>query len=241
MIEIDRKLLEQIAKESNSKSELAINRIEVRNNIRNSIFNMSELFDNFDVYEMCHWINFNDRWIANRASDNRTTYKRGEILFVDLGASNFKYEPSFVHPVIVLKNEYSSLLVVPCSSKKYGKNLRNVLDATKEDGFFKGTGIQLDCLRFINKNRVVIRTEKKVSSRVLKEIDSYIESLSSKHKITVKEIDRLKNECIEVIDKNKRLTIENKKIIEENEFLKEKCKELEKRLKELVPELSYNN
>ena len=51
---------------------------------------------------MAHWINNTDRWLHNRTYVNTTGYKRGSILMVDLGATNYRFEPSFTHPCVVL-------------------------------------------------------------------------------------------------------------------------------------------
>lgn len=120
---------------------------------------------------MAHWINYAERWLGNRHSKNNTIgYKRGSILFVDLGSCNFGHEPSFTHPAIVLAQTKDSILIVPCSSKKYEKGFPDIIDATPSDGFSSNTGIQTRSLRWISKNRV-ISSIGKVSSSILDSID----------------------------------------------------------------------
>ena len=132
-----------------------------------------------------------DRWIDNLQSDNRTTYQRGEIVFLDLGAQNFKYEPSYTHACIVLANRSKSILIVPCSTKKFQSGYRDIIDATPANGFMRNTGIQSESFRWVNKNRVVSRTGKRVSSDILDRLDHVLVSFAPSHS---REISRLNGE-----------------------------------------------
>lgn len=133
---------------------------------------------------MAHWINNIDRWLHNRHAENIVSYKRGSILFVDLGANNFRYEPSFTHPCIVLAQNKNFILIVPCSSKKYGKNFPDVIDATINDGFSCNTGIQIKHFQWVSKNRV-ISSMGAASSRVLTLIDQELLKLIPSYKLEV--------------------------------------------------------
>lgn len=143
------------------------------------------------VYNAAHWVCNMDRWIDNLQSDNRTTYQRGEIVFLDLGAQNFKYEPSYTHACIVLANRSKSILIVPCSTKKFQSGYRDIIDATPANGFMRNTGIQSESFRWVNKNRVVSRTGKRVSSDILDRLDHVLVSFAPSHS---REISRLNGE-----------------------------------------------
>ena len=121
--------------------------------------------------ELGHYILYKDRWIANRhAQQNTTTYARGDIVNVELGAGNFRSEPSFAHPCVVLAGTRDFIWIVPGSTKSYGRNYRDVIDATQQDGFTLNTGLQMYATKWVNKNRVMGRINR-VSDRVLNEID----------------------------------------------------------------------
>lgn len=143
------------------------------------------------VYNAAHWVCDMDRWIDNLQSDNKTTYQRGEIVFLDLGAQNFKYEPSYTHACIVLANRSKSILIVPCSTKKFQSGYRDIIDATPANGFMRNTGIQSESFRWVNKNRVVSRTGKRVSSDILDRLDHVLVSFAPSHS---REISRLNGE-----------------------------------------------
>lgn len=143
------------------------------------------------VYNAAHWVCNMDRWIDNLQSDNKTTYQRGEIVFLDLGAQNFKYEPSYTHACIVLANRSKSILIVPCSTKKFQSGYRDIIDATPANGFMRNTGIQSESFRWVNKNRVVSRTGKRVSSDILDRLDHVLVSFAPSHS---REISRLNGE-----------------------------------------------
>lgn len=121
-------------------------------------------------------------------------------MFLDLGAQNFKYEPSYTHACIVLANRKKSILIVPCSSQKYKSGYRDVIDATPADGFMKNTGIQSESFRWVNKNRIVSRTCKKVSSAILEKIDQVLVSFAPSNR---KELVRLNGEIARL---NKRVS-----------------------------------
>ena len=214
MLNIDRNNIDIITKQRDSKNQIGREKHELRKTYRSSLFNMIDELDDLSAYELGHFINFIDRWLHNRNSDNTTTYKRGDIVFIDLGANNFRFEPSYTHPAIILKNSYNSILIVPCSTKKYGRNLSDVIDATASDGFTRNTGIQLGALRWINKNRIISNTGKRVSGRILDKINEKILSYVPTYKRDKR-----------IYEATKR---ENEDLKRENEDLKLKLEKLNK-------------
>lgn len=190
MIPINRQQIDGISKQLNSKQTAGYTDMNLYPTYAGSIANLVDTTRNFSTYEMAHWINNTDRWLHNRNSENTIGYKRGTILFVDLGANNFRYEPSFTHPCIVLAQSKNFLLIVPCSSKKYGKHLPDIIDATINDGFSCNTGIQIKHFRWISKNRV-ISSIGTASSRVLNLIDQELLKLIPSHKLEIHKKDSL--------------------------------------------------
>lgn len=95
------------------------------------------------------------------------------------------------------------MMVVPCSSKKYGKGYGGIIDATTSEGFRKNTGIQIESVRWIHKNRV-ISTVGKVESTVLNKIDTYLLNTIptyKKEKVRFNVINRQLYEAKKEIDK----------------------------------------
>ena len=174
MIPINRRQVDTLSKQLNSKQTLGKNDSALYPIFAHSLINADDTIKEFSTYEMAHWTNYADRWVSNRTSRQNTTgYARGTIVYVDLGAGNFGHEPSFSHPGIVLDQNRDSILLAPCSSKKYGKGFPEIVDATTSDGFSTNTGVQTNSIRWLSKNRVIsiIGT---TSSRVLNCIDTLI-------------------------------------------------------------------
>lgn len=188
MFRINRGQIEGAAKTSSAKQDPLQSNPCVFDAVKLVFVNLIDEILKLPVYHAAHWICHIDRWIDNLQSDNRVTYQRGEIVFLDLGAQNFKYEPSYTHACIVLANRDRSILIVPCSSKKYGSGYKDIIDATPSDGFMKNTGIQTESFRWVHKNRVVSRTGKKVSPAILDQLDQTLVSFAPSNK---KEIARL--------------------------------------------------
>ena len=174
MISINRRHIDALSKQCNSKQTPGKLDPALYPIFAHSLMNANDTVKDFSTYEMAHWTNYTDRWLSNRTCRSNTTgYPRGTIVFLDLGAENFGHEPSFTHPGIVLDQSRDSILIAPCSSKKYGKGFPEIVDATTYDGFSGNTGIQTNAIRWVSKNRV-ISTLGNTSSLVLDRIDALI-------------------------------------------------------------------
>ena len=191
MFRINRSHIETEAQSATAKRDALQTNPRVFDAVKLVFVNLIDEITRLPVYNAVHWSCNVDRWIDNLQHDNATTYQRGEIVFLDLGAQNFKYEPSYTHACIVLANRSKSILVVPCSTKKYNSGYKDIIDATPADGFMRNTGIQSENFRWVNKNRVVSQTGKKVSPAVLDKLDQVLISFAPSGK---KEIKRLNAE-----------------------------------------------
>ena len=191
MFRINLGQIEAESKTSTAKSDDLRSNIKVFDAVKLVFLNLVDEITRLPVYNAAHWTCNVDRWIDNLQSENRTTYHRGEIVFLDLGAQNFKYEPSYTHACVVLADRRNSILIVPCSTKKYGSGYRDIIDATPADGFMRNTGIQSESFRWVNKNRVVSQTGKQVSPDILEKLDRVLLSFAPAHK---KEVAQLKVE-----------------------------------------------
>ena len=118
MFRINHSTIDNIIRAPHSKTTNAKDNQPTFDMLKLTFSNLIEFMVQSKTYHAGQWINYIDRWLRNNAHNNTATYKRGEIIFLDLGAQNFAHEPSYCHACIVLKNRYNSILVVPCSSKK---------------------------------------------------------------------------------------------------------------------------
>ena len=220
MFPIDKSRLETQSRQSNAKTQPLTANSTVFDYVKLALVNLAETITGLHIYDGAHWASNIDRWQKNLTSDNRTTYKRGTIVFLNLGSQNFKYEPSYTHACIILAERRNSILVVPCSTKKYQSGYPEIIDATTADGFSRDTGIQSESFRWVSKNRVVSSTGKKVSASILDQLDNVLLSFapSIKLKITKLEADV------------QTLTTDKESLEEENEDLKRKIKVLEQQL-----------
>ncbi len=191
MFRINRTRIEGETRSADAKRQRLHDNSTVLDAVKLLFVNIIDEIMKLPVYNAAHWVCNMDRWIDNLQSDNRTTYQRGEIVFLDLGAQNFKYEPSYTHACIVLANRSKSILIVPCSTKKFQSGYRDIIDATPANGFMRNTGIQSESFRWVNKNRVVSRTGKRVSSDILDRLDHVLVSFAPSHS---REISRLNGE-----------------------------------------------
>lgn len=197
MIPVNNSQIDTITQELNSKSTQGKDNITLYSTYACLLTNLFDETKNFSTYEMAHWINNTDRWLHNRTYVNTTGYKRGSILMVDLGATNYRFEPSFTHPCVVLAEMKHFILIAPCSSKKYHSGYPEIIDATPHDGFSYNTGIQTKSIRWISKNRVLTKLGT-VSSSILDKIDNQLLNLIPLHKKIIiqkeNEIKQLKND-----------------------------------------------
>lgn len=191
MFRINRTRIEGETRSADAKRQRLHDNSTVLDAVKLLFVNIIDEIMKLPVYNAAHWVCNMDRWIDNLQSDNKTTYQRGEIVFLDLGAQNFKYEPSYTHACIVLANRSKSILIVPCSTKKFQSGYRDIIDATPANGFMRNTGIQSESFRWVNKNRVVSRTGKRVSSDILDRLDHVLVSFAPSHS---REISRLNGE-----------------------------------------------
>ena len=217
MFTIRRNDMDVQAKTPNAKTDSVSTNSTVFDAVKLSFANLIDTIAKLHVYDAAHWVCNIDRWHHNLSSaKNTTTYKRGEIVFLDLGAQNYQHEPSYTHACIVLANRATSILIVPCSTKKYGKGFKDIIDATTSDGFLRDTGIQSESFRWVSKNRVVSSSRNRVSARVLDELDKVFLSFAPSQKI-------------ELANRNSRIS----QLEQDLENTKQACAEAEEKVKQL--------
>ncbi|MDR6554658.1 type II toxin-antitoxin system PemK/MazF family toxin [Paenibacillus qinlingensis] len=191
MFTIDKATIEAERDADNNKNIPPSSRPAVTDAFKNTIWNIIDGVTNLSgtsVYLMSHWILYNNRWIENLTQPEVTRdYKRGSIVYAELGAMNFRFEPSFEHPCIVLFERKNRVLVVPCSSKRYRIPVAysDCINATRADGFAKPTGVQIENIRWIHKNRITRKSGtarsdllNKIDQRLLETIPLYRKTIA---------------------------------------------------------------
>ena len=235
-MQVDKDIILQLSKDKSKKSESGKDNINIRANMYPFSKEYLSYIETLTTYEIAAIILDNQEWIKSRKIKETTySYHRGDIIMVNLGATNYGYELAYYHPVIVWENLTTSVLVIPCTSTPKKDNPYIVI-ADENHGFKNKTTIMLDKVRMIDKRRIKGNKKGgivgKLSKNKIEEIRDLL--LSSYFSETVKYIESLKNKLATEEENYKNLNIQFNDLKLENENLNEKVKKLEKELKELT-------
>lgn len=118
--------------------------------------------DNIKAYETAQWIQSQKNLLGNKGKQHTKSYTPKQIINVDLGNNAFGKEFSYMHPCIVIHNEFRKVFVVPCTSRPARRDKKgNLYPETLEgkggvggDGFSTTTTVLLNEARFIDKTRI---------------------------------------------------------------------------------------
>lgn len=99
---------------------------------------------------------WNEFWLERSHSpENHTRYRRGRIVYADLGAFNIGSETSYRHPCLILYEGRNWALIAPMTSKKYGDPIALHYDLPTSYRFDTPTTLQLDAIKVIDKRRIL--------------------------------------------------------------------------------------
>lgn len=174
---IDKRQIKDEIRQPNAKTQDAKDNQIVYEGFKHSMWNLLEDLQKSKNYNLGQWVLSTERWLANQYQDNGVSLKFGDIVSLDLGAANYKTEPSFEHPAIVLVSDAKTMFIAPCSSKAYGHGYQGVIDAVPEDtngGFNQNTGIQMKSLRWVHKNRIITKLGKVTNPVLLESIQEQV-------------------------------------------------------------------
>lgn len=148
---IDEELLNDIRRSKNDgkegKSKLVVQCNEILNTLKDFIMGMKNMETASAILSL-------KRWISTKGKNNKIKFKRGDIVEVDLGLG-YGFEMSYLHPCIVLEDSNAGFcLLVPCSTGKFGKRNKYIVDAYTNDGFKSNTGVLIDSFRCVSKTRI---------------------------------------------------------------------------------------
>lgn len=167
--EINVNLLEKLEKDKTEKDNLSSSSTALTEQINLFFEKLRNYIFTLKVKETSSILLSFFNWLKTKEKYNKKKYKTRDIVEVDLGIG-YGFEMSYRHPCIVLKDEAGFCLIVPCSTGKYGKNNKFILDATPKDGFKQNTGILLDSVRTISKTRIS-NTLGEISVDILEQIN----------------------------------------------------------------------
>lgn len=144
---------------------------------------LTELFNQImkkNQYYGIRWLTGLERYVNDQSKNIshlfRRNLSRGHVVEVEL-FGHFNKELTFLHPAVVLyDNNKGQLLVAPISTGKYGDADPLHINVDSEDGLHHGSGICLEAIRGVDKNRVLYQHIKdgkkaKVRPEVLNKID----------------------------------------------------------------------
>ncbi|ASS75693.1 hypothetical protein CIG75_12340 [Tumebacillus algifaecis] len=95
-------------------------------------------------------------WLErSQYAENHTRYKRGRIVYADLGAFNIGSETSYRHPCLILYEGRNWAFVAPMTSKKYGDPVTLHFDLPTHYPFDTPSTLQLDAVKVIDKRRIL--------------------------------------------------------------------------------------
>lgn len=194
-LNLDEQTLRIYCEDVEKKKVLAVNEPKLVNEFLTYIQLHNEHMKKASAYEMASTIRSFATWYLNKDKEpnRRHIAQYRDVYYVDLGAYNLKYESGFIHPCIIIRRYGENVLVVPCSSKKYGKKDDLIFDIEKGGAFRENTGVLLDQVRNVSVTRVKAkmgRVESEVFEKLLDQLlKKYFckkyndfESLKSKNK-----------------------------------------------------------
>lgn len=156
-----------------------LNRIE--NYIREkSVYQIGQICCGFD-----HYLDDKQKEVVDQ-----THYERGEIIWVDFGCMNIGCDFEYPHPAVVISETNYHVLIAPCSSKKYSYNIPEIMKVGVQDGFKTNTGILLDSIAFVSKNKVINRLDGKADEKTMLKIDKYRLQNNEYYRRIVKQYDK---------------------------------------------------
>ncbi|PWK12765.1 type II toxin-antitoxin system PemK/MazF family toxin [Tumebacillus permanentifrigoris] len=95
-------------------------------------------------------------WLErNQYPENHTRYKRGRLIYADLGAYNIGSETSYRHPCLLLFEGRNWALIAPMTSKKYGDAIALHYDLPHHYPLDAPSTLQLDAIKVIDKRRIL--------------------------------------------------------------------------------------
>lgn len=216
MKKIDHEILKTTIRNTHTKNEPCTKYSSLMMQL---VYSLTNFFDytesNTSAYEVALWIKSKVNLMNNKGNLHTKMYHPKSIINVDLGNNTFGSEFSYLHPCVVIYNEYKRLFVVPCTSQPARRDAKgnlfpDNLEGTTNDGFEKTTTVKINEARFIDKTRVIGEELGKVEDNFYKMIYDKLFCILFESKAYL--LNKLQTE------KN-RLELELEKVLKENKEL----------------------
>lgn len=227
MIKLNDHILKTIGEDITKKAVPAINEPALVKEFISYLQMQNDFLANNDAYEVANTLRSFEKWYKNKLTEPKEKFiKPREVYYVDLGAFNLKYEEGFLHSCMVLKRHATSLIVIPGSTKSYGKNNPFIFDVEAGNGFRENTGLQLDQIRCVSSIRLGGKLRHgKVSPETFNDITNRILQLFfpiKNHELNQmnSQIGSLNTILEEIKKENENLKRENEELKKENEDYK---------------------
>jgi mRNA-degrading endonuclease toxin of MazEF toxin-antitoxin module len=204
--------IRKIISDLKNKFIKSISHPDIKTNKPHFINKFSNFLDTLSAYDVASIIHDVGHWEKFKYPTKRKPwhYRRRDIVLVNLGSLNIGYEASYRHPCIIYHNGYNDVLVIPCSTGRYSVESDYIIKGEPSDGFHEKTGIQLDKIRVVDKNRIEGKVLGRVSNAKFNEITNRLISLYFSP--VKKRIDTLELEKSKLILEIERLKSELEKI-----------------------------
>lgn len=148
---LDEKKLNFIRKNKNEDRDARVELMDQSNEILNMLKDFIGRMKNFEIASILLSMK---RWIGTKGKVNRVNFKRADIVEIDLGLG-YGFEMSYLHPCIILQDSSAGFcFVAPCSTGKFGKVNKYIINGYINDGFKSNTGVLIDSIRCISKTRI---------------------------------------------------------------------------------------
>ncbi|MEG0153410.1 MAG: type II toxin-antitoxin system PemK/MazF family toxin [Cellulosilyticaceae bacterium] len=175
---------------------------------------MYEYAETTNAYELASSLRTFGFWHDNRhKTPSGGISKQREVYYVDLGGFNLKWEEGFIHPCVVLKRYGTSALVIPGSTKSYGKSDGMIKGIQAGDGFRSNTGLMLDQMRCVSTTRILSKIGKVTPETYQDILDLVMEKFLSQRHMEFKQLENKNKELTqEVTDKDTEISTLNTEI-----------------------------
>lgn len=180
-----------------------------------TISNQLKFFeDQVMAYEVALWIKSQKNFIGNKGRQHTKSYEPKKIVNVDLGNNAFGREFSYLHPCVVIYNEFRKVFVVPCTSHPAKRDKDgNLFNENMEgkggvggDGFDTTTTILLNEARFIDKTRITSELGTVTDIFYQRMYDRLFGLIFESKSFTIEKLQKLKDEKeLELIAANKEI------------------------------------
>jgi len=217
---IDESVLKRYCEDDSKKSINSLQEPDLISQFLEYIKLNQDFAKNSNAYELASVIRSYHFWYEKKEEDPPIfpVYPR-DIFYVDLGGFNLRYEEGYMHSCLILKRFSGMVLVVPGSTKKYGKKNFLIEPVQAGDGFKSDTGVMIDQLRCVSTTRIRGKKIGQVSPETFQRINDKI--LRAYFTEKFEELTKLVEDNKDLKNENEALKLQIEEHIEKIKILQE--------------------